>query len=104
MGTPAELTARQRHVVVSFRLPADAPLESLPALGGTPVTDGAAWTLATEHPTAALHALSGWALARGVELPALEVRRPSLEDAYLELVGAELAGEHVGAVPPTVRS
>lgn len=99
IGTPAELTRGQRNVIVSFRLPADAPVDSLPALGGAPVADGAGWTLATEHPTAVLHALSGWALERHVELPALEVRRPSLEDTYLQLVGAETVGEHVDAVP-----
>ena len=94
LGTPAELTADQRTVVVSFRLPTDAAVESLPALGGAPVADGAGWTLATEHPTAVLHALSGWALERRLELPALEVRRPTLEDAYLRLVGPEAAGVH----------
>jgi ABC-2 type transport system ATP-binding protein len=32
-----------------------------------------------------LHALSGWALERGLELDQLEVRRPTLEDVYLDL-------------------
>ena len=32
-----------------------------------------------------LHALTGWALAHGLELPDLEVRQPTLEDVYLEL-------------------
>ena len=103
IGTPAELTAGQRHVVVSFRLPADAPVASLPSLGGGLVADGAGWTLSTEHPTSVLHALSGWALERGVELPALEVRRPSLEDVYLQLVAAERAGADQPASLPTER-
>jgi hypothetical protein len=34
---------------------------------------------------AILNALTGWALARDLELVGLEVRRPSLEDVYLEL-------------------
>ncbi len=34
---------------------------------------------------AELHELTGWALARGLELTDLEVRRPTLEDVYLEL-------------------
>ena len=34
-----------------------------------------------------LNELTGWALARGVELEGLEVSRPSLEDVYLELTG-----------------
>jgi len=33
----------------------------------------------------AVHALTAEALARGEELEALEVRRPTLEDVYLEL-------------------
>lgn len=32
-----------------------------------------------------LHALSGWALERGLELADLEVHRPTLEDVYLQL-------------------
>jgi ABC-2 type transport system ATP-binding protein len=32
-----------------------------------------------------LHALAGWALARGLELDDLEVHRPTLEDVYLQL-------------------
>jgi ABC-2 type transport system ATP-binding protein len=35
----------------------------------------------------ALHELTGWALERGVSLPALQVRRASLEDVYLRLTG-----------------
>jgi ABC-2 type transport system ATP-binding protein len=32
-----------------------------------------------------LKTLAGWALDRGFDLPDLDVRRPSLEDVYLEL-------------------
>ena len=42
----------------------------------------------TETPTAVLAELTAKALAAGSELEALEVRRPTLEDVYLELVGA----------------
>ena len=41
--------------------------------------------LTTNDPVNGLHALTGWALERGVELRGLEVDRPSLEDVYLEL-------------------
>jgi ABC-2 type transport system ATP-binding protein len=41
----------------------------------------------TTQPTADVHALAGWAMARGVELEGLSVARPSLEDVYLDLVG-----------------
>jgi hypothetical protein len=35
-----------------------------------------------------VHTLTGWALARGEELEALAVTRPSLEDVYLQLTGS----------------
>jgi len=42
--------------------------------------------LTTDRPTALLAELTGRAVADGRELDALEVRRPTLEDVYLELV------------------
>jgi ABC-2 type transport system ATP-binding protein len=39
----------------------------------------------TREPTKRVYELAGEALARGEELEALEVRRPTLEDVYLEL-------------------
>ena len=39
-----------------------------------------------------LNALTGWALERRLDLDGLEVRRPSLEDIYLELTGRRRAG------------
>jgi ABC-2 type transport system ATP-binding protein len=51
--------------------------------------DGEAVVLRTREPTRALHELTAAALAEGRELAGLEVRRPSLEDVYLELVGEE---------------
>ena len=43
----------------------------------------------TDEPTRTLHELTAQALADGVELEALEVRRPTLEDVYLELVAED---------------
>jgi ABC-2 type transport system ATP-binding protein len=43
----------------------------------------------TENPTRLLHELTSRALAEGRELEELEVRRASLEDVYLELLGTE---------------
>jgi len=42
-------------------------------------------TLTTDKPLAHVGALAEWALARGLDLPDLDVRRPTLEDVYLEL-------------------
>jgi ABC-2 type transport system ATP-binding protein len=68
---------------VRFRL-AD---ETAPPSGFGVHRDGAAWTLETEEPTRTLHELTRWAIAAGVELADLEVRRRSLEDVYLQLTG-----------------
>ena len=41
--------------------------------------------LRTTDATHVLHTLTGWAVERGIDLEALTVTRPSLEDVYLEL-------------------
>jgi ABC-2 type transport system ATP-binding protein len=48
--------------------------------------DGQEVVLTTDDPTRTLHELTAEALARGQGLEHLEVRRPTLEDVYLELV------------------
>ena len=89
-GDPESLGGRDvAEAVVSFRLPNGAHLADLP--GDLP--DGLRQEedlvlLRTTAPTRALHTLTGWALARGEELEALAVTRPSLEDVYLRLTGA----------------
>ena len=52
------------------------------------VNDGVI-TIETTTPTRSVHQLTSWALDRGIELDALEVTRPSLEDVYLELTRDE---------------
>jgi len=47
--------------------------------------DGAEVALSTTTPVQTLNELTGRALAEGFELRNLEVRRPTLEDVYLEL-------------------
>ncbi|MDP9818225.1 ABC transporter ATP-binding protein [Spirilliplanes yamanashiensis] len=74
---------------VAFRLPDGVAVAGLPDLGGPLVAQGAGWQVRTREPTAALHRLTGWALERRIVLADLRVTRPSLEDVYLELIGAE---------------
>jgi ABC-2 type transport system ATP-binding protein len=50
--------------------------------------DGREVVVRTGEPTRVLHEATGRALAAGRELEGLEVRRPTLEDVYLDLVGA----------------
>jgi ABC-2 type transport system ATP-binding protein len=70
LGKPSELTAGSR-AQIRYRA------------GGEEIV------LDTDEPTKALHELTADAVARGVELEGLEVRRATLEDVYLELVDEE---------------
>jgi ABC-2 type transport system ATP-binding protein len=87
-GPPDELGDRERRPAqVSFELPPRVEPGELPAQADGVHAVGRVVTLATDDPVGLLHALTGWALDRGVPLESLEVRRPSLEDIYLELTG-----------------
>jgi ABC-2 type transport system ATP-binding protein len=66
-GTPAELTGGAVETEIRYRRNGDEVVER------------------TREPTKRLNELTAEALARGEELDALEVRRPTLEDVYLEL-------------------
>jgi ABC-2 type transport system ATP-binding protein len=66
-GSPADLTGGIVETEIRYRR------------GGEEVVEH------TKDPTRRLHELTAEALARGEELAELEVRRPSLEDVYLEL-------------------
>ncbi len=68
------------------------PAELIGATGATEIRyrrDGQPVVIQTEEPTRVLHELTAAALAAGEELAELEVRRPTLEDVYLELVREE---------------
>ena len=68
---------------IRFSLPDGGELPD--RFGARRVTAG--YELETRDPTRLLHELTTWALAADVELGALEVSRPSLEDVYLALTG-----------------
>jgi ABC-2 type transport system ATP-binding protein len=77
---------------IGFRLPSGVSASDLPGpFAGAPVEAGRI-DAAVDRPTEALHALTAWAVARGVELEALEVTRPSLEDVYLALTEGDADG------------
>jgi ABC-2 type transport system ATP-binding protein len=70
-GTPDEIVGAGRGTEIRYR------------------RDGEVVVVRTEEPTRVLHELTAKAVAAGRELEGLEVRRPSLEDVYLGLVGSE---------------
>ncbi|MDA8295832.1 MAG: ABC transporter ATP-binding protein [Actinomycetota bacterium] len=49
------------------------------------VTRGGRSVLTTREPLAAIEQLAAWARHHGIDIEQLELRRPSLEDAYLQL-------------------
>jgi ABC-2 type transport system ATP-binding protein len=76
VGTPRDLTSATATTEIRYRRNGDDVV------------------LRTDDPTRVLHELTERALAEGVELERLEVRRPTLEDVYLELIGVDKA--HAG--------
>jgi ABC-2 type transport system ATP-binding protein len=83
-GTPATLGGRNRAGgTIAFTLPDGVDVEEL-APGATS-DDERRVVLSSTAPMADLHELTGRALALGLELADIEVRRPTLEDVYLEL-------------------
>jgi ABC-2 type transport system ATP-binding protein len=84
-GAPGELGGRDARTEIRFRLPDGVDPGELPVDGR--LVDGRVVVVA-ERPLEPLHAITTWALERGLDLPGLEVERPSLEDVYLELTEA----------------
>jgi ABC-2 type transport system ATP-binding protein len=95
-GTPDAIGGRDSGVVtIRFRLPDGVSAPDLPV--DVRPGDGGEVEIRTEDELPVLHALTGWALDRGVPLPGLTVRRVTLEDVYLTLTGDEPAsGEPAG--------
>jgi ABC-2 type transport system ATP-binding protein len=78
---------REGRIVVT-----GSPNELLSANGSVEISftrNGERIVVQTTEPTRTLHELTGEALAAGQVLEDLEVRRPSLEDVYLELTSEE---------------
>ncbi|HSK06447.1 MAG TPA: ABC transporter ATP-binding protein [Acidimicrobiia bacterium] len=87
-GTPDTLGGRQEGVVsVRFGAPAGVQPGEIP-VAGLEARDGI-FQIDTDSPTKVLYELTGWAVQRGIELDHLEMRRPTLEDVYLEMTDAD---------------
>jgi ABC-2 type transport system ATP-binding protein len=89
--TPENLGDRdQLPTRITFRLPEGAAPIAIPGFEKLSFEEGGAepGTLAvieSQDSVADLNRLTGWAIENGTELTGLEVRRPSLEDVYLQL-------------------
>jgi ABC-2 type transport system ATP-binding protein len=97
-GTPDELIDRVSGTVVRFTLPesvdtSDAAATFSSVIGAEVRLSGRLVEANVDHPTAAVHRLTGWAVDAGVELDSLSVGRASLEDVYLSLADADRAIE-----------
>lgn len=87
-GTPASLGGRDTGVaIIRFGLPEGTGVGELPVSVGT--VDEGSVEIRTEDELKVLHALSAWALERGLRLPGLTVTRITLEDVYLALTRDE---------------
>jgi ABC-2 type transport system ATP-binding protein len=85
-GTPAELAQRDNAPArISFRLPGGLFLGDIPGAFDGSMSENGSISFSSHEPVNSLNKLTEWALSNGVELEGLEVRRPSLEDVYLEL-------------------
>ena len=95
-GSPEELGGeRDARTEISFRLPAGLRGPDLPyGIRTAARIDAELVSLSAQDPVPVLRELTNWAADQGVGLPGLLVRRPSLEDVYLQLTGgADGAGE-----------
>jgi ABC-2 type transport system ATP-binding protein len=90
-GTPASLASHQAIPAITFTLPAGVTTADLPeqARQAATGTRGGKVTLPDASPLPMLRILADWADRTGTDLPGLEVRRPTLEDAYLQLTTQE---------------
>ena len=92
-GTPAELIGSVAGTVVSFTIDVDDARSMSSVLPPGAVVDGGNVEFTTEQATRDVHAVTAWAMQRGIELAGLRVLRPTLEDVFLEISNAA-AAEH----------
>jgi len=87
-GTAATLGGRDTEAaVISFTLPPGVSAADLPPAVAACVTRSAGGHVEADarSPLRLVGVLDAWAQARGIDLPDLDVHRPTLEDVYLQL-------------------
>jgi ABC-2 type transport system ATP-binding protein len=95
LGTPEELKATTRgRSVIEIRCASPIPMDESPPIedGDTLAVraDRTAVTVVTARPGKSLVAVVKWLDQRGIELADVELKRPSLEDVFIELTGRSL--------------
>jgi ABC-2 type transport system ATP-binding protein len=87
-GTPHTLGGRDRlATTIRFSLPSGVDLDELPA-ALRPLAENTGdhvVVVRSQTPLAHVRLLAEWALGLGLDLPDLDLRRPTLEDVYLDL-------------------
>jgi len=97
-GAPQDIAGPgTQETEVVFVAPAGVGLGELPGGPAAVLGDDGRLGLRTRAPTRLLAELCGWAADRGIELERLEVKRPTLEDVYLEIVRDSEAGTAASA-------
>jgi ABC-2 type transport system ATP-binding protein len=85
-GAPATLGEQLgRETMIRFRTYDGIADRVAAAVGSDPTITGNEATIASTDPQRDLYRLLQWAEGEGIKLPDLEVRRPSLEDVFLEV-------------------
>jgi ABC-2 type transport system ATP-binding protein len=94
-GSPEELAQLDgTRTEISFRLPGAVRGPDLPyGIRTAARIEADLVSLTARDPVPILRELTNWAAERGIGLPALAVRQPSLEDVYLELTASARAGD-----------
>jgi ABC-2 type transport system ATP-binding protein len=74
-----------RETMIRFRTVDGVADRAAEAIGQRAIVSGNQATIASTDPQHDLYRLLSWAEEEGITLPELEVRRPSLEDVFLEV-------------------
>jgi ABC-2 type transport system ATP-binding protein len=91
-GTPQTLGGRDRSGArITFTLPPQLSAAELPVGLQSLARADSRVEIRTAAPMQDLRRLADWAAEQQVDLPDIEVRRPTLEDIYLELTGAAVS-------------
>ncbi len=86
-----------RETMIRFRTFNGVADRAAEAIGREALISGNQATIASTDPQRDLYRLLAWAESEGITLPDLEVRRPSLEDVFLEVTSNEMVTSDQGA-------